>query len=182
MLTLISRGAVVAVSVLMCAQSAVAQTKYKPCSLFSEAEATALTGEPVTKTNENEIPFKKGPTNDHDDVLSMCTRSLPANRMVQLTVSSTPVTPEGRAAGEAKTKSSVEALEKQGAKVESKDYGAIKCSTIVMQGELAPVSGTNCGGVKGGLFFSISASAGPKGPVPMDQVHALAATIVSRLP
>jgi hypothetical protein len=166
----------------VCAQTASAQSKYKPCSMVSAAEAEALAGQKIAKTAESDIPYPKDANHDHADVISICSRTVSATQGLTLTVSSTPVTPEGKARGEAKAKDAEEKLKKQGAKVEAKDFGAIKCATIILQGAMAAFSGTNCGAVKGGQFFSVMVTAGPNGPASIDQVHALAEKILSRMP
>jgi hypothetical protein len=165
-----------------CAPTAFAQSKYRPCSMVSAAEAEALTGQKIAKTSESDIPYAKDANHDHADVISICSRTVSATQGLTLTVTSTPVTPEGKARGEAKAKDAEEKLKKQGAKVEAKDFGAIKCSTIILQGVMAAFSGTNCGAIKGGQFFSVMVTAGPNGPVSIDQMHALAEKILSRLP
>jgi hypothetical protein len=170
------------VMVLACPQTRAAQSGYKPCTMVSAAEAEAVSGQKVTKTAEQDIPYTKDAKHDHDGVVSICTQSFSGTQGLSLTVSSTPTTPEGKAHGAAAGKNAEEALKKQGAKVEEKKYGDIKCSTMMLQGAMAAFSGTNCAAEKGQLFFSVSVTAGTKGLVPMDQVHALAEKILSRLP
>ncbi len=167
---------------LTCAPARAAQSGYKPCSMVSAAEAEALSGQKVTKTAEQDIPLKKDANHDHDGVMSICRQSFSATQGLTLTVSTIQTTPEGKAKGAAAAKNAEEMLKKQGTKVEGKKYGAITCSTMIMQGAMAAFSATSCAAEKGSLFFSVSVTAGAKGLVPMDQVHALAEKILSRLP
>jgi hypothetical protein len=175
-------GLLLAATALTCAQARAGQSGYKPCTMVSAAEAEALSGQKVTKTGEQDIPYKKDANHDHDGVISICTQSFSATQGLSLTVSTAPTTPEGKAQGEAAAKKAEEMLKKQGAKVEAKKYGNTTCSTMILQGAMATFSGTNCGAEKGQLFFSVSVTAGTKGLVPMDQVHELAEKILSRLP
>jgi hypothetical protein len=175
-------GPVLLVSAAVCAQPASAQTTYHPCSLVTASEAEALTGQKVTKSDERDIPYKKDARNDHDGVISMCGHSVSPVRGVQLVVSSSPVTPEGKARGAAAAKAAVESAKKLGAKVEERKFGAITCSTVQLTGDMERLSGTSCGAEKGPLFFAVTVTAGPTGFVPIDQLHALAEKILARLP
>jgi hypothetical protein len=170
------------ITALACAQARAAQSGYKPCTMVSAAEAEALSGQKVTKTAEQDIPYKKDANHDHDGVVSICTQSFSGTQGLSLTVSSTSTTPEGKAQGAAAAKNAEEMLKKKGAKVEARKYGDTTCSTMILQGAMAAFSATNCAAEKGQLFFSLSVTAGTKGLVPMDQVHTLAEKILSRLP
>jgi hypothetical protein len=164
------------------AQPASAPSTYKPCSLVSASETEALTGHEVTKTTERDIPYKKDANHDHDGVISTCGYSFSPGKSLQLIVSSGPATPEGRAKSAAAAKAATEMMKNLGAKREEKKFGAITCSTMLLTGVMATASGTSCAAEKGRLFFAMTVTAGPNGFVPMDQLHALAAKVLSRLP
>lgn len=183
-------GSVIALLMVLAAgaraQSASAPTaapsKYKPCSLVTKSQAEALTGQKVTTTTDRDIPYKKDAKNDHDGVISTCGYMYAPGKGLSLVVSSSPVTPEGRAKGEAKAKAAVEKVKTMGAKIEEKKYGAITCSTVQLTGDMAMFSSTSCGAEKGPLFFAMTVSKGPNGFVAMDQVHALVVQVLAGLP
>lgn len=179
-------GTVVALLMVLAAaaraQPASAPSTYKPCSLVSASETEALAGQKVTKTTEMDIPYKKDAKHDHDGVISTCGYSFSPGKGLQLIVSSMPVTPEGRAKGKEAAKAGEEKMKKMGAKIEEKKFGAITCSTMLLTGEMATFSGTSCAAEKGRLFFAMTVTTGPNGFVPMDQLHTLAAKVLSHLP
>ena len=161
---------------------AAASSKYKPCSLVTKAETEALTGQTVTSTTQNDVPYTKDAKHDHDGVVSMCMYTFAPGKGLTLVVSSVPVTPEGKASGAAHAKAAVDKMKKMGTKVEEKKFGDMTCSTVLSTGNLAAFSATSCGQEKGSLFFALTVSKGQNGFVSMDKLHALAVKVVAHLP
>ena len=155
---------------------------YKPCSLVSKAVAAALTGQTITATTQNDIPYTKGAKHDHDGVVSTCGYTYAMGKGLSIVISSVPVTAEGKAAGKAAAKKAVDQVKKLGAKIEEKKYGDMTCSTVEMTGDMAAFSSTSCGQEKGALFFVMTVSKGPNGFVPMDQLQKQAAKLLAQLP
>jgi hypothetical protein len=164
------------------AQAPASPSKYQPCSLVSIADAEALTGMKVTESDESDAPYEKDEHHDHPDVLSICNRYFAKPLELQLSVTSRPVTPEGRERDKADDQAALDFARSRGGKIDKKDFGNIRCSTLTMSGELARANSTTCASEKGDLAFWLGVSASPKGLVPMEKVKAVAEKILSRMP
>jgi hypothetical protein len=97
-----------------------------------------------------------------------------------------PVTREGKRRGEAKVKAAEEKLLAAGYRIESKEFGSVRCWTMLpppSDKSALGVFGSNCGGTKGDYFYSISISAtGESDLIPIERLKALADRAASRLP
>ncbi|MBZ5555472.1 MAG: hypothetical protein LAO21_22415 [Acidobacteriia bacterium] len=160
-----------------------AQSGPKACSMLTVSELEEVMGAKITSSTEGDIPYKKGASSDHEGTLMTCHWKMGA-RSVSLVYSTGPVTAEGKKQGENKIKASEEALRQEGYKVDKKDFGNMKCSTMV-----APVQqtvkqfSTSCGTEKGRMFVTVSASASGQGDlVPMEKIKTLTEKAASRLP
>ena len=164
------------------AQAPAAPAKYQPCSLVSVAETEALTVLKVTTSEESDVPYEKDAHHDHADVLSICNRYFTKPLQLQLSVTSLPVTAEGKERDKGEDRAAQEFARSRGGKIENKDFGKIHCSTLTMPGDLARANSTTCTSENGKLAFWLGVSAGPKGLVPMEKVKVLAEKILARMP
>jgi hypothetical protein len=160
-----------------------AQSGPKACSLLTASEVEGVMGAKVTSSSEGDIPYTKGPNSDHDGTLMTCNWKM-GTRSVSLVYSTGQVTAEGKRLGENKTKASVEVLMKEGYKIDKKDFGSMKCSTMVAPTQQAmKLFSTTCGTEKGRMWVTVSASAsGQSDLVPMEKIKTLAENAASRLP
>jgi hypothetical protein len=160
-----------------------AQSGPKACSMLSISEVESVMGTKVTSSTEGDIHYKKGPKSDHEGILMTCNWKVGA-RSVSLVYSTAPVTAEGKKQGERQIKASEETLMQEGYKVDKKDFGSLKCSTLVAPAQQAVKQfSTTCGTEKGRMFVTISASASGEGDlIPMEKIKTLAEMAASRLP
>ncbi len=158
-----------------------AEKGYKPCSLLTAAEIETALGAKVGTPSETDTPYKKGPAQDHDGVLSACSWS-GEGRTIFLGVSTAAVTSEGKERGKKAKRDSEENLRKQGMTVERKAFGPVECSILTPgKGQKAP-RGTTCEGEKGPLVYFLSVSTKVElPPVPMERLKGLAEKAASRL-
>jgi hypothetical protein len=176
-----------------------AQMGYRPCSLVSVGETEALAGEKVVKSVESTVPRTKGNGYGSEIVNSVCQRWLSAGRMFFLTLG-VPVTDEAKVevADGVLSRESQEKIREMGGTWESKQFGEITCLTVVVPSTRG-FDTTTCAAVKIPLFygdgfdrtasivkeplrFTLQITAGPKGLVPVDVVHALAEKVLARMP
>ena len=132
-----------------------------------------------------EVPYTKDANRDHDSSVLTCQGKVGA-RFVTVVFGTQRVTPEGRRRGEANVKAAEEKLLKAGYSIESKEFGSVRCWTMLPPpGDKSglTVFGTNCSGTKGDYFYSISISAtGKTDLIPIERLKALADRAASRLP
>ncbi len=176
-----------------------AQMGYKPCSLVSAGETEALAGEKVVKSVESTVPRTKGNGYGSEIVNSVCQRWLSGGRMFFLTMGA-PMTDEAKVevTDGVLSRQAQEKIRKMGGTWESKQFGEITCLTVVVPSTRG-FDATTCAAVKIPLFygdgfdgtasivkqplrFTLQITAGPKGLVPMDVVHALAEKVLARMP
>ncbi|MBZ5535028.1 MAG: hypothetical protein LAO31_03655 [Acidobacteriia bacterium] len=160
-----------------------AQSGPKACSLLTNSEVEEVMGAKVANSSEGDIPYKKGPTSDHDGTLMTCNWKM-GERSVSLVYSTGSVTTEGKKQREHKIKASEETLISEGYKVDKKDFGNMKCSTMVPPAQQTVKQfSTTCRTRKGPMFVTVSSSAsGQDDLVPMEKISTLAEKAVSRLP
>jgi hypothetical protein len=178
--------------------SATAQTGYKPCSLVSVGETEALAGAKIVKWIERHLPHKKGNGYDSEGVNSLCPRWLAGGRIFLLTVGA-PMT-EGvkvQSVDSMLSRQAREKIQKLGGTWKSKLFGEITCTTVDISSNPG-LGTTTCAALKVPLFrgdgFDGTASlvgeslliilqitAGPKGLISMDEVHALAEKLLERM-
>jgi hypothetical protein len=160
-----------------------AQSGPKACSMLSISEVEEVIGAKVTNSTEGDIPYKKGPNSDHEGTLMTCNWKMDG-RSVSLVYSTKSVTVEGKKQRENKISTSQEALISEGYKVDKKDFGNMRCSTMAPPAQQAVKQfSTTCGTEKGRMFVTVSASAsGQDDLVPMEKIKTLAEKAASRLP
>lgn len=173
----------VLLAALIVPASFLAQSGPKACSMLTASEVEEVMGAKVASSTEGDIPYTKGPNRDHDGTLMTCNWKLD-DRSVSLVYSTRSVTAEGKKQSENRIKASQEALMSEGYKVNKKDFGSIKCSTMEPPAQqVVKNSSTVCRTEKGPMFVSVTASAsGPTELVSMDKVKTLAEKAASRLP
>ncbi len=142
--------------------AALAATPVRPCALLTAAGVQSLVGGTVGQPVESVVSFRKGEAgNDHDGYVATCTWTAGGNK-VMLTVGTSPVTPEGKARGEAHAKAAEKQLAGMGAKSSKKPIGGMECGTVVWPSSMAKLMGaamTSCGGESGPLFFLLAVTA-----------------------
>jgi hypothetical protein len=158
----------------------------KACSLLTPADLEGVLGTKLARPLAGtEVPYTKDADHDHDGSVLSCQGKAGA-RFVTVVFGTQPVTPEGRRRGEAKVKAAEDKLVKAGYKIETKEFGGVRCWTMLPPPADTPghaVFGSNCGGTKGDYFYSISISAtGKNDLIPIEKLKALADKAASRLP
>ncbi len=176
-----------------------AQMGYKPCSLVSAGETEALVGEKVVKTVESTAPRTKA--NGHSSAIAneLCQRWLSGGRMFFLMVGvAMPEETKVEVADRMLSRQAQVKIREMGGTWESKQFGEITCLTVVVRSTRG-FDTTTCEAVTIPLFygdgfdgttsivkqplrFTIQITAGPRGLVPMDVVHALAEKVLARMP
>jgi len=154
---------------------------HRPCSLLTPSELETALGTKLGAPKETDATYAKGAVHDHDGVLSSCSWT-GETRSVFLAVSTSAVTPEGRARG-LKAKADAEAaLKKQGLKVQKKSWGPVACTLLTPPKGKAIPHGTTCGGDKGKFVYYLSVSTkADLPPVPMERLRGLAEKVADRL-
>ena len=179
--------------------SATTQTGYKPCSLVSGGETEALAGAKIVKWVESHLSYQKSGGYASEGVNSVCQRWLAGGRLFLLTMGA-PMTVGAKAESVENmlSRQAQEKIRQLGGTWKSKQFGEIACTAVVIPSNPG-LGTTTCAALKGPLFygdgfdktasvvkesllFSLQITAGPRGLVSMDGVHALAEKLLDRMP
>ena len=158
--------------------SAVADSKYKPCSLLTTAEVEGVLGTKVSGAQENDITVTQGAYKG--ETMSGCLWGTTSQVSASLGVIRGPRTPEEKATGGANLKRLLEGLKAKGWTVESANTPGALCSraTPPASSKTAPTF-ASCFSEAKGLGFSVYVFSPTVTP---QQVKGLADKAATRLP